>query len=117
MNPRHAVALALVGWYLMVPPQLVVGGRVLSYDLNAPFSKWEQGGSFDSAEECNRGWAQHLDFANNLANAPTSEHDLRKYGMRSGKLWPLVVMNARSLKAAGRVGRCDDRRGSNRHRA
>jgi hypothetical protein len=102
MKPRHATALALVGWYLMVPPQLVVGGRVLSYDLNAPFSKWEQGGSFDSAEECNRGWAQHLDLANNLANAPTSEHDLRKYGVtrKQDKVFSYVQIEA------ARMARC-----------
>jgi hypothetical protein len=46
MKACHAAALALVGWYLMVPP-----GR----EFNAPFKYWLQQGSFDSAKECAAG--------------------------------------------------------------
>ena len=35
MKPRHAAALALVGWFLMIPPN--TGG---SRDEGAPLSKW-----------------------------------------------------------------------------
>jgi hypothetical protein len=52
MNPGHAAALALVGWYLMIPPR-ISDWPVLVYDTNAPLSKWQQGGSFDTAKECN----------------------------------------------------------------
>ena len=48
MKPRHAAALALVGWYLMIPPSL--GG--FQYDLTAPISKWQQDSSYDSADNC-----------------------------------------------------------------
>src|SRR6185312_12144148 len=34
MKPRHAAALALVGWYLMMPPWNP------ALDANAPLSKW-----------------------------------------------------------------------------
>jgi hypothetical protein len=47
MNLRHAAALALVGWYLMVPPYV---NRKLSTD--APLSKWEVYVASDSADEC-----------------------------------------------------------------
>ena len=43
MNPRHAAALALVGWYLIVPP------------LNRPraaMGEWTIFKSFDSADLC-----------------------------------------------------------------
>jgi len=51
MDFRHAAALALVGWYLMVPPFAGTGKG--SYpDDRAPLSKWSMGGSFDSAEAC-----------------------------------------------------------------
>jgi hypothetical protein len=52
MKLRHAAALALVGWYLMIPPR-VSDWPVLVFDTNAPLSKWQQGGSFDTAKECN----------------------------------------------------------------
>ena len=41
MNLRHAAALALVGWYLMVP-----------LSQGDPIPKWDHYGSFDSASEC-----------------------------------------------------------------
>lgn len=40
---RHAAALALVGWYLMVPP---------SHHLLAPIADWAHFDSYDSATEC-----------------------------------------------------------------
>jgi hypothetical protein len=39
----HAIALALVGWYLMTPPD---GKSSVSFD------KWSHSASFDSAKEC-----------------------------------------------------------------
>jgi hypothetical protein len=45
MNPRHAAALALVGWYLMAPaPE----------DLSAPISRWDIVTSYDSATACEK---------------------------------------------------------------
>ena len=46
---RHATALALVGWYLMVPP--IVDGVAV---INAPVSKWIVNTPFDSASECDK---------------------------------------------------------------
>jgi hypothetical protein len=43
MKPRHAVALALVGWYLMVPP---------NKNEDTPISDWIVGHSYDSARAC-----------------------------------------------------------------
>jgi hypothetical protein len=43
MKLRHAAALALVGWYLMVPP---------STDERAPLFQWEVVASYDSASAC-----------------------------------------------------------------
>ncbi len=44
MNLRHAAALALVGWYLMVPP--------LPLQQDWPLSAWQNHGSYYSAKEC-----------------------------------------------------------------
>ena len=46
MNRRHAAALALVGWYLMVP--LARDGQV----LDRPLAQWIHLDSYDSATEC-----------------------------------------------------------------
>ena len=46
MNFRHAAALALVGWYLMVPP--VRNGEI----RNVPLPDWGHFDSFDTAKEC-----------------------------------------------------------------
>ena len=54
MNLRHAAALILVGWYLMVAPTSGKEGDPNSKFLfHAPLSKWRQIGEFDSAAECN----------------------------------------------------------------
>jgi len=50
VNTRRAAALALVGWYLMVPPLSHDGG----VDDEAPLSKWFVLDRFDSAAKCKR---------------------------------------------------------------
>ena len=50
MKPRHAAALALVGWYLMIPP--LPHDPLLLADPTQPLSVWFLQQSFDSAKEC-----------------------------------------------------------------
>jgi hypothetical protein len=52
---RHLFALALVGWYLMVPPRSA--DKKLPADDSAPMSKWEIVHSYDSAIACENGRA------------------------------------------------------------
>jgi hypothetical protein len=49
MNLRHAAALTLVGWYLMMPPDSTVPHSV---DSTAPISRWSIITDFDSADTC-----------------------------------------------------------------
>jgi hypothetical protein len=49
MKPRHATALALVGWYLMVPPLSAVRGT-WSERVNAGDVR----GQFESKDECEK---------------------------------------------------------------
>jgi hypothetical protein len=60
VNLRRAAALALVGWYLMVPPLTEDGhpaqmsgpirrDSAWGVEVNTPFSKWELIGTYDSA--------------------------------------------------------------------
>jgi hypothetical protein len=51
MNFRHAALLALVGWYLMVPPQET--RQAWNWHLSNPsFSQWNMVDLFDRAKEC-----------------------------------------------------------------
>jgi hypothetical protein len=82
MNPRHAATLALVSWYLMMPPFIKVGpgprdpsgDRVP--DSDAPLGKWFWAGSFDSVDACQR--SQEKEIAetqrrNSLSSSPSAE--------------------------------------------
>jgi hypothetical protein len=50
MKPRHAAALALVGWYLMIPPQ--DHEHPLYPNTSAPMSEWTQMYAVGKASEC-----------------------------------------------------------------
>ena len=56
MNFGHATALALVGWYLMVPPPMRLSDGHIDPDeipdLNAPLPQWSNLRSFDTAADC-----------------------------------------------------------------
>ena len=51
MKIRDALALTLVGWYLIVPP----AGRTLRAGLALPLSQWRTVASFDNAAKCESG--------------------------------------------------------------
>jgi hypothetical protein len=51
---RHAAALALVGWYLMIPPAVVEHGNHRIYTKAAPLSRWSLFQSFDTAKDCQK---------------------------------------------------------------
>jgi hypothetical protein len=48
MRPRHAAALALVGWYLLLPPWVAYN----KFDAHVPLSKWEKSGKFETEAAC-----------------------------------------------------------------
>jgi hypothetical protein len=54
MKLRHAAALSLVGWYLMLPPARFHKDTSLppSPDYEAVFSKWNTVGTFNTVSEC-----------------------------------------------------------------
>ncbi len=52
---RHAAALALTGWYLMVPPMPYDHQtHEMDVDLSTPVSEWTLLGSFDTANDCKK---------------------------------------------------------------
>lgn len=64
MNPRHAAALALIGWYLMTPP-VVRSGLTTAEMPTAPKSKWEIWGKFNTPHECETARSRFLSDPNN----------------------------------------------------
>jgi hypothetical protein len=60
MTPRHSAALALVGWYLMVPPRFHGQLRV---NFHAPLTTWSTLEVFDRAAECKNAEKRHFDDA------------------------------------------------------
>ncbi len=83
MRLRHGAALALLGWYLMVPP-LVRGverleaagtekGRI---DINAPLSAWENRGGFEEAADCNAELAADISAAKRNYQRPKTHEGM-----------------------------------------
>lgn len=50
---RHAVALALVGFYLITPP-VTESGLGISVDPHLSLSMWDIQGTFDTKEDCEK---------------------------------------------------------------
>ncbi len=51
MNLRRAAALALVGWYLMLPPNQPLPPYAPL--TNVPLSRWSISSAYDAADDCN----------------------------------------------------------------
>ena len=52
MKPRHAAALALVGWYFMIPPARTGPKGIVNMHAEAPLARWQIVGRFDSTKDC-----------------------------------------------------------------
>jgi hypothetical protein len=52
MKPRHAAALALVGWYLMLPPA-TRSGVIVSDSPRHHYPGWTMKAEFKSQDDCN----------------------------------------------------------------
>jgi len=65
MKVCHAVALALVGWYLIFPPRNPNRQTDDVVNVDAPYSEWNIMDSFDTADACRsardgvRQWSEH----------------------------------------------------------
>ena len=59
MNPRHAAALALVGWYLMTPPITGDANGRSWIDFKVPFTQWTIIDKFNNEEDCRMALRYH----------------------------------------------------------
>jgi hypothetical protein len=83
MKPRHAAALALVGWYLMVPPRQSDGWP----DLAAPVSEWTAlGDGFADIESCEAFLSRVRESV--LKLPPGSSRDRYQEGFAAGTCAP-----------------------------
>ena len=101
MKPRHAAALAIVAWYLMIPP-INAHNKV---DAHAPMSKWKKGVSFDSEKECD----DSLQDA--IANPMTeSEYQAAEKATLKAKMHPLSQSDMKKRTAESVCVSADDPR-------
>jgi hypothetical protein len=78
MKLRHAAALALVGWYLLVPPWVAPN----QFDATAPLAQWPQVKSFDSAAACEQhrlGAFRHFSANKEKLDEAAAEYNARLY--------------------------------------
>ena len=61
MKPRHVAALALVGWYLLIPLE---GPTTM-----CPSGYWSHYDSYDTAKECSQA---QLDLVKRIENSPSN---------------------------------------------
>jgi hypothetical protein len=72
MKLRHAAALALTGWYLMVPP-LIDSSGIANQE---PLSKWTILGTFDSGEDCESGRIEEMTRRESQDESQTKDQSL-----------------------------------------
>jgi hypothetical protein len=91
MTPRHAAALALVGWYQMVP-NIVWDKNWFLLGPAGCCEGWRQVGSYDTAAECNAA-KENLGLIPSEATADNAKRDPAgfKLAAKTAKEWALCV--------------------------
>lgn len=102
MNLRHAAALVLVGWYLMVPP---LGGNGKN-DTTAPLNRWTHPHTFSSAHDCEEALAaarlsEALGIASLSLREGLSEPDARALHLYS-RGWQCIASDDPRLKESSK---------------
>jgi hypothetical protein len=78
MSLRHAAALALAGWYFMIPKMVPdPKGGVPYADTTVPLSQWSIEQSFDTATECE---AERDEFAKKWSTMASQAKNARDTG-------------------------------------
>lgn len=92
MNIRHAAALALIGWYLMVPNVVWEKDRFLVGPVDCCEGWGKQMGSYDTAAECNAA-KENLELSPSQATADSAKRDPAGFNLaaKTAKEWALCV--------------------------
>jgi hypothetical protein len=101
MKLRHAAALAIVVWYLMIPPI----GADNKVDAHAPLSTWRKGVSFNSQKECD-------DSLQDAIQNPMTpdEYQAAAQATRKAKMHPLSESEMTKRTAESQCVAADDPR-------
>jgi hypothetical protein len=101
MKPLHASALAVVIWYLMIPPI----GADNKIDPHAPLSQWRKGVSFQSQKECDDS------LKDAIQNPMTpAEYQAAAKATRKAKMKPLTMSEMTKRTAESQCVAGDDPR-------
>jgi hypothetical protein len=81
MKVQHAATLALIGWYLMIPPLVDAPYKI---DTEAPLATWKVYQTFDTADECNKSLTAVKAKYEHTASAPlgTIEKGSRAFALQ-----------------------------------
>jgi hypothetical protein len=101
MNSRHAAALAIVIWYLMIPPI----GADNKIDAHAPLSQWRRGVGFESQQQCDDSLKDAIQNPMTLA-----EYQAAAKATRKAKMKPLTMSEMTRRTAESQCVAVDDPR-------
>jgi hypothetical protein len=97
MKPLHAGALAIVLWYLMIPPI----GADNKIDPHAPLSQWRRGVGFESQKQCDDALKEAIQNPMTLAEYQAAATATRKAKMKPLTIAEMTKRTAESLCVAG----------------
>jgi hypothetical protein len=97
MKARHPTALAIVVWYLMIPPI----GADNKVDAHASLSKWRKGVSFESEKQCDDSLKDAIQNPMTSAEYQAAAKATRKAKMRPLSKSEMTRRTAESQCVAG----------------
>jgi hypothetical protein len=97
MKSRHATALAIVLWYLMIPPI----GADNKVDAHAPLSKWRISVGFESQKQCDDSLKDAIQNPMTPAEYQAAASATRKAGMKPLSMSEMTKRTQESQCVAG----------------
>ena len=97
MKSRHATALAIVLWYLMIPPI----GADNKVDAHAPLSKWRISVGFESQKQCEDSLKDAIQNPMTPAEYQAAASATRKAKMKPLSMSEMTKRTAESQCVAG----------------
>jgi hypothetical protein len=80
MKLHHTAALALMGWYLILPPR--DARKPEGYNPDAPLKQWYQARAFDSAKACEDARQEFIGYSE---TGESADHKLMLDALESGR--------------------------------
>jgi hypothetical protein len=97
MKSRHATTLAIVLWYLMIPPI----GADNKVDSHAPLSQWRIGVGFESQKQCDDSLKDAIQNPMSPAEYQAAASATRKAKMKPLSMSEMTKRTAESQCVAG----------------